>query len=327
MLFLFAVAFVVQHVDEEIFMKNKGWMTAAVGQGHFTVEEDRRLVGSAIQKMVQRKMLSYLARVDLDSFRMMFNLQRVHFRNLPVKPVDDVVPGFISNSQDPAAAAVASFFYQNGFHSISQRNSGFSPMCFAALDGRPLLLAALLEQRADVNDRVSGEAGPPFANCPLLHVCSYLSHNEAIRFLINHGADVKAKDGYGATALPWAAFSDNVEGIRVLIAAGCDPKEADMLGYAAGRLKQAMCIYVLSYAFCLLGREETIPHSTAPASGSMACRRQPLKCGCLPGRLFLFVHVDKATFYLAVQASIVDVALREPRFLSFWPVLRAPLRR
>ena len=42
--------------------------------------------------------------------------------------------------------------YQNGFLSIREPDSaGWPPLCYAALDGSPMLLASLLEQRADVN--------------------------------------------------------------------------------------------------------------------------------------------------------------------------------
>ena len=106
-------------------------------------------------------------------------------------------------------------------------------MCFAALDGRPLLLAALLDNGADVNDRVTQQSSSnTFGLCPLVHICAFLSHNEALQLLIDRKADVKARDGYSTTALAWAGFSDNVAGIHALIAAGADPTMLDMIGYA-----------------------------------------------------------------------------------------------
>ena len=157
-------------------------MQAPVGTGNFSVESDRWLVAKVLQEMTRKKMHFYLARGDLLNFRLLMNLQRVHLRNLPVQPIDAVVPGFISNSQDPATYLLGSFMYQNGFQSTQDRTSdGWSPMCFAALDGRPLLLAALLEERADVNDRITEQSSTTFGSCPLLHICSFLSHNDAIQ--------------------------------------------------------------------------------------------------------------------------------------------------
>ena len=45
---------------------------------------------------------------------------------------------------------------RNGFRGIFDRDTaGWSPLCFAAMDGRPLLITALLQQRADPNDKTS----------------------------------------------------------------------------------------------------------------------------------------------------------------------------
>ena len=78
------------------------------------------------------------------------------------------------------------------------------------------------------------------------------------KVLISNRADVLARDGYGASALPWAAFSDNVEGIRVLIAAGCDPTQADMLGYYPFTLA--------SSAGSVASMKELLPYTPRPAS-------------------------------------------------------------
>eukprot|EP00439_Symbiodinium_sp_Y106_P035228 s1640_g4.t1 len=211
-----------------------GWMQSPVGGGQFTLPRDREKLAPVVQDMVRRKLHAYLARGDLDSYRIMLNMQNVHYRNLPIKSVDDLVPGYVSDHQDPATAVMENFMYQNGFDSIDQRNAeGWSPMCYAALDGRPLLLAALLDNGADVNDRVTRQSpANPFALCPLIHICAFLSHNEALQLLIERQADVKARDGYSTTALAWAGFSDNVAGIHTLIAGGADPTMLDMIGYA-----------------------------------------------------------------------------------------------
>ncbi|CAE7939980.1 ANKRD17 [Symbiodinium sp. KB8] len=211
-----------------------GWIQAPVGGGQFTLPSDRDKLAPVVQDMVRRKLHAYLARGDLASYRMMLNMQNVHYRNLPLNPVDDILPGYVSNNQDPATALMENFMYQNGFDSIDQRTAdGWSPMCFAALDGRPLLLAALLDNGADVNDRVTQQSSSnTFGLCPLVHICAFLSHNEALQLLIDRKADVKARDGYSTTALAWAGFSDNVAGIHALIAAGADPTMLDMIGYA-----------------------------------------------------------------------------------------------
>ena len=66
---------------------------------------------------------------------------------------------------------------------------------------------------------------------PMLHICATLN-NSAIKVLHANRADVGAKDGHGATALLWAALSNNVKGIKFLVAASCDPTERNVIGYA-----------------------------------------------------------------------------------------------
>ena len=210
------------------------WVRTPVGEGQFTVQSDRDKIAVLLKNMIQKKLQFYLVERDFHSYRMILNLQRVLLRSLPVTPIESLIPGFDSDSNDPAAFAAANFMYQNGFESIHERDeAGWTPICYAALDGSPMLITTLLEQRADVNDMIMKmEPLSQFApHTPLLHICSFLTNNDAIKVLLSNRADVNAKDGYGATALLWTAISNNVEGLKLLISAGCDPKQANFLGY------------------------------------------------------------------------------------------------
>ncbi|CAE7630980.1 Ankk1, partial [Symbiodinium pilosum] len=220
-----------------------GWVQAPVGTGSFTVPSDKEKIAQVLQRMVRKKLHYYLVRGDLHSYRLMLNIQRVHYKDLHINPIEGLVPGFVSESHDPAVYAAESFMFQNGFNSINQRTAeGWTPICFAAVDGSPMLISALLEQRADVNDRMKQrEPASQFGqDTPLLHMCAFLTNNEALRVLISSRADVAARDGFGATALVWAAFSNNVEGIKALWAAGCDPAAVNMLGYSPFRVASAV---------------------------------------------------------------------------------------
>ena len=225
------------------------WFRYPVGEGHFTVESDRQEIAVLLRGLIQKKLQFYLSHGHQHSYRIMSNLQRVLLRGLPIAPHDALVPGFVSDLLDPASFAAAHFMYQNGFQSLRERDeAGWTPVCYAALDGNPMLILTLLEQRADVNDKITkGEPMCHFApDTPILHISASLTNNGAIKVLLANRADVDAKDGYGATALLWAALSNNVEGIKSLVAASCDPTERNMIGYtpfimasAAGSL-QAM---------------------------------------------------------------------------------------
>mmetsp|Transcript_63060 Transcript_63060/g.148088 ORF Transcript_63060/g.148088 Transcript_63060/m.148088 type:complete len:620 (+) Transcript_63060:68-1927(+) len=210
-----------------------GIWQAPVGEGSFTVAADRGKIALVLQTMVRRKLHSYLARGDLHNYRLMLNLQRVVYRNLPTDAVEDVVPGYVSSTTDPATETVDSFMYQNGFTSLARTPAGWTPVCYAALDGSPLLLAGLLERKADANDKLKEPTPGQFGKeTPLLHMCAFLRNNEGLRILLKHNADVTSKDGFGATALHWAAFSNNVDGLQELLAADADPREPNMLNYS-----------------------------------------------------------------------------------------------
>ena len=98
------------------------WVFEPVGEGAFTVEEDRRQLASVVQGMVRKKLHFHLVRGNWHDYRLMLNLQRAQYRNLPINPIDDMIPGFESDLQDPAAFAAASFLHQNGFHSVDERS-------------------------------------------------------------------------------------------------------------------------------------------------------------------------------------------------------------
>ena len=59
---------------------------------------------------------------------------------------------------------------------------------------------------------------------------------KALRVLISSRADVTSKDGFGASPHHWAAFSNNVEGIKALCMAGCSPTDVNILGYSPFRV-------------------------------------------------------------------------------------------
>ena len=52
--------------------------------------------------------------------------------------------------------AVPRFMYENGFNNVLEVDqAGWSPLCYAALRGDPLVIEALLAKRADPNDCTS----------------------------------------------------------------------------------------------------------------------------------------------------------------------------
>ena len=56
---------------------------------------------------------------------------------------------------------------------------------------------------------------------------------EAIKLLIEKGADLNAIDKYGYTALIWACRNNNIEIVKLLIEKGADINAKNFIGYTA----------------------------------------------------------------------------------------------
>jgi uncharacterized protein len=96
---------------------------------------------------------------------------------------------------------------------------GWTPLHLAAAFGGPQATALLLSHGADVK-QVSHN---PAHNQPL-HACIALARNlETAQLLIDHGAEVNAKQAGGYTALHQAAASGLTEMAKLLLKAGADP--------------------------------------------------------------------------------------------------------
>ncbi|CAE7041098.1 HACE1 [Symbiodinium natans] len=112
--------------------------------------------------------------------------------------------------------------------------NGWTPLCYAALGGDPLLVSSLLQEKADPSDAIT-EQEPLCqfaAQTSALHMCAFLKRNESLRLLLDSKADMNHVDGYGANALHWAAVANNAEGIQILYAAGVGAHVPNMLGYS-----------------------------------------------------------------------------------------------
>jgi ankyrin repeat protein len=88
----------------------------------------------------------------------------------------------------------------------------------ACINGDASIITALISAGADANEKL------PLGRTPLM-VASRTGNVDAIKVLLDHGADVNAKEDLrGTTALMWAADEGHASAIRLLVQHGADIK-------------------------------------------------------------------------------------------------------
>jgi ankyrin repeat protein len=96
-------------------------------------------------------------------------------------------------------------------------HDGWTALHLACFFGHPALAETLVAQGADVNARSRNSN----QNAPL-HAAAAGRSQDAVRVLLEHGADVNARQEGGWTALHAASQNGDVEIVRLLIAGGAD---------------------------------------------------------------------------------------------------------
>jgi ankyrin repeat protein len=114
---------------------------------------------------------------------------------------------------------------------------GATPLMWAVPDIAKVKL--LISSGADVNARSTN-----LQRTPLLIAASYPGSVEVLQLLVDHGADLHAKDRNGIHALGRAALSADVSVVRFLVEHGIDPNEP---GYGAGARYSRQYLPTLEY--------------------------------------------------------------------------------
>lgn len=99
----------------------------------------------------------------------------------------------------------------------SLSTDGWTPLHLAAFFGKKDAVRLLLNKGAEVNARSTN----PMANTPL-HAAAAGKDTETAKILLDHGANANARQHGGWTALHAAAQNGDVEMARALIASGAD---------------------------------------------------------------------------------------------------------
>ncbi|CAE7232324.1 ANKRD17 [Symbiodinium sp. KB8] len=179
---------VVESAMHQTLVGEAHGMLNAPGDGKFTDESDRTSLGPVIVQMVWNKLVYFLEQGDWHSYRCMLNEQRVRYlKSLDVDPIDGLIPKPPTNIDpfsSPQTFVLARFLHQNGFQSPLERDArGWSPLCFAAMNGDVMLVEALLDSKADVNDAITKAKKEMF----------FGGYSETVSFLIEVKADVNER--------------------------------------------------------------------------------------------------------------------------------------
>ena len=149
-----------------------------VGEGAFTVEDDRLKLAPVMKKIVSRKLIMSLQAGDFPAYRRHLNLQTLYLTGLKTELVSDMIPECANmcsvipdcdNTCKPAKRGnpVATFLHQNGFRSVGEKDAaGFRPLHYAAMSGSLQVVAGLLARRANPNRRTT-KAEPKLGFPPL----------------------------------------------------------------------------------------------------------------------------------------------------------------
>lgn len=140
----------------------------------------------------------------------------MHLRGFSTDALSDLVPGFPEIDGDNPELQVARFLFQNGFQSINELDTlGWRPLHYAAMNGEPSLLQALLEQRATLDSKTKKQN--PYTGIPqfmtALSISLFFKNHIATQFLLEKGAN--RTSGLIPPA-DFASMANNPEGLRML---------------------------------------------------------------------------------------------------------------
>jgi len=222
------VTFAVESPTHQTLVNQQLGFLLPPGEGQLTVDADRQKLASIMVQLVWNKLSHCLAQGDLHMYRLILNQQEGRLQGLDTDPIDLAIPGFepkVNPDEDPEEFMLSNFMHQNGFEHISQRDkAGWTPLCYAAMNGSTLIVSALLKRKADPNDKITKKDPQAFVqkNTSVVSLCAWYNRNEALKLLLAARAHPDAQSALKQTALEWACCGNNVEGIALLLDAGAD---------------------------------------------------------------------------------------------------------
>ena len=206
-----------------------------VGEGEFSLAEDKTKLAPLLLPMLRRALRRYLQDQDFVGFRLLLNEQSVYLRELGVEEFCKPVPSSASSGSRVQSFVVEEFLHQNGFSSVCERDSGgWLPLHYAALSGDEQVVQGLLARRANPNQKTTKDQqhlGLPRL-VSALAISSFFRHHDAMQVLISARAKLTSSKAT-LTPLIAAAVANSPEAVRRLCDARCSPHHRNLLGSTA----------------------------------------------------------------------------------------------
>jgi uncharacterized protein len=141
------------------------------------------------------------------------------------------------------------------------RLGSYTPLYLASQQGHGKIVQALIKSGADL------KAGTPNGTTPLMAAAAS-GELEAVRVLVDHGADVNGKDGVRQqTPLMYAAASNRAAVIAFLASKGADLKATSKVSDLANLSREGAGFG---------GNPQVVPGGPGPAAPAAAARRGPM---------------------------------------------------
>lgn len=286
----------------------------APGLGTWSRESDKPIVASALTQMIWNKLLYLLEQGDLHGYRFLLSRQMpCCYRGLDMDPVDGLVPAFrtdLDPFEDADAFALARFLHQSGFRKPVERSSGWSPLCFAAVNGDPMLVRALLNEKANPDDRLRRSEGSLFpAGVGVLSMAAHFHNNEVMEILLEARATLTSADMINATAAHWASLANNAAGLRLLCQARADVQRRNFVG---------MNVFEVA---CSNGAVDAMAEILTQVPSTS------LRLGLHDALLFYGAYEEPLRFLLRARANLnepFDIQIRQP---AWWILLHVASAR
>ncbi|MDH4162319.1 MAG: ankyrin repeat domain-containing protein [Nitrospirota bacterium] len=165
------------------------------------------------------------------AFMLRRDLERWYFAKQLRSRGFDTSPHAVPEAAEKNDLESIDLFIRAGVSLDAADGKGRTALMIAAEKGRADMLAKLIEKGANVNFTAPAKKGPVSALQAVLSVPDLSeAHLRVLQYLLDHGADVKARDSSGRTALFFAAERGREQVAALLLDHGAEVNATDVRG-------------------------------------------------------------------------------------------------